>query len=310
MHQSVGSRAESLRDMALYVEVVNARGFTRAAARLGMPASTLSRRVSTLERRLGLRLLNRTTRRVELTEAGAAYYARCAPLVEEALLVHEQLAETVAVARGTLRLACSNDFATLYLPRLLVEFTRAHPAVNVALDLSPHAADLLAGDVDAALRMGTLADSALIARPIALLRIGLYAAPSYLDVAPAPEHPDALAGHMCVRMRSDPAQSSWRLSRSAPQGHEASHRVAVDGRFVANSIAMVRQLTLLGAGIGAIDERMARDDVAQGRLVPVLPGWSLDAVALTLLTTSRQMPARVRLFADLLTRHFAPDGPA
>lgn len=295
---------ELLRDMALFVEVVNTRSFTRAAAKLGMPASTLSRRISGLERRLGLRLLNRTTRRVEVNEAGAAYHARCAPLIEEALLAHEQLADTVAVARGTLRLACSADFATLYLPTLLVAFTRAHPAVSVELDLSTRMADLLGDRVDAALRMGALADSALVARPIAALRLGLYAAPSYFAVAPVPDHPEALARHMCIRMRSGEAQSFWRLSRTVHGGKDESHRVPINGRFVANSVSMIRQLTLLGAGIGVVDARMARDDVAQGRLVPVLQGWNLPPVALTLLTASRLMPARVRLFGDFLATHF------
>ena len=296
---------ELLRDMALFVEVVRTRSFTLAAAKLGMPTSTLSRRISGLERRLGLRLLNRTTRRVEVNEAGASYYARCAPLIEEALLAHEQLADTVAVARGTLRLTCSNDFATLYLPELLVAFTREHPGVGVELDLSPRMADLLGEQVDAALRIGPLADSALIARPIAALRLGLYAAPSYFDVAPAPSHPEALAGHMCIRMGSGEAQSHWRLSRTTQAGQDESHRVAIAGRFVANSVAMVRRLALLGAGIGAIDELMARDDLAHGRLLPVLPGWHLPPIPLTLLTASRLVPARVRLFGDFLARHFA-----
>ena len=298
MHQS-RDRAQLLRDMGLFVEVALTKSFVNAAARLGMPASTLSRRIAGLERGIGLRLLNRSTRRVELSDAGAAYLARCAPLIEEARVAHEQLLETVTVARGTLRLACSADFATLYLPPLLVEFTRLHPQVDVELDLSPRLVDLATERFDAALRIGPLRASALVARPLGRLQLGLYAATSYVAVAPALREPQDLAHHVCIRMRADESASTWVLSRDGPQGPTQSVKVA--GRFVAGSVTMVRELTLLGAGIGAIDTSMAAADVAAGRLQPILPGWRLPGTALTLLTPSRLMPARVRLFGDFLT---------
>jgi DNA-binding transcriptional LysR family regulator len=281
----------------LFVEVVHTRSFTKAAARLDMPASTLSRRISALEREIGLRLLNRTTRRVEVSDAGGAYYARCAPLVEQARVAHEQLAETVSRATGTLRLACSADFATFYMGPLLVAFTQRHPQVDVELDLSPRPVDLVAENVDAALRIGPLADSSLVARPIAKLQLGLYAAPDYLALAAAPREPDDLAAHVCIRLRADTRNRLWQLS---PVDGGRPRTVSVTGRFVSGSIAMTRQLALLGAGIGAVDETMAHDDLTRGRLRRVLPGWRLPPVALTLLTPSRLMPARVRLFGDFL----------
>jgi DNA-binding transcriptional LysR family regulator len=120
-----------LSDIALFIEVVHGKSFTKAAERLDMPASTLSRRVSALETTIGFRLLNRTTRKVEVTEEGAAYFRRCKHLVEEATLAHEEISETIHVASGVLRLACTPDFANLYLAPVLTRFSKENPAVSV-----------------------------------------------------------------------------------------------------------------------------------------------------------------------------------
>lgn len=288
-----------LRDMALFVEVVRTRSFTAAAANLDMPASTLSRRISGLERSLGLTLLTRTTRRVDVTDAGADYFARCAHLVEEARVAHEQIGQGARWATGTLRLSCTPDFAAFYLPPVLEAFTRQHPDVNVELDLSPRVVDLYGEQLDAAVRIGALPDSALVARRLGTLRRGLYAAPSYLKYAGVPTSPQDLGKHMCVRLQAGEPGQSWHLGRSAGFDDEALH-VAVGGRFAAGSVSMVRALVLRGAGIGAIDRHIVRDDLEQGRLVPVLVDWELAGSPVHLMTVSRFAPARVRIFGDLL----------
>lgn len=291
-----------LRDMALFVEVVRTRSFTAAAANLEMPASTLSRRISGLERSLGLPLLTRTTRRVDVTDAGADYFARCAHLVEEARVAHEQVGRGAQVATGTLRLSCTPDFAAFYLPPVLEDLTRQHPAVNVELDLSPRAVDLYSEPLDAAVRIGSLPDSSLVARRLGSLRRGLYAAPAYLAKTGAPDSPGDLPRHMCARLRPGEAAGTWRLlPRSNAGGEVTSVDVHVQGRFVGGSFSMVRELVLRGAGIGIIDQLIVREDVAQGRLVAVLPEWTLPDAPVHLLTVSRFMPARVRVFADMLT---------
>lgn len=293
-----------LRDMALFVEVVNTKSFSRAAANLDMPPSTLSRRISGLEQQIGLQLLNRTTRKVEVTEAGAAYFGRCAHLVDEARVAHEDLAHTVNLGRGTLRLSCTADFACVYLPDILTDFTRKYPAINVDLDLSSHFADLISDGLDAALRIGKLTDSALIARRVGSLHLGLYASPAYLKLAPVLSHPKDLAHHVCIRLNASERGSEWRLHRmgaSTAGAVEGSHvSVKVSGRFSVSSVFMVRELTLRGAGIGLIDRRLATASVAQGELIHVLPAWCLAPAPLHLLTPSRLMPARVRLFREFL----------
>jgi DNA-binding transcriptional LysR family regulator len=299
---------ELLRDMALFVEVVNTKSFTVAAENLGVAASTLSRRIAALEAKIGLRLLNRTTRRVEVSEAGAAYYARCSHLVAEARIAHEELAHMSSTASGTLRLSATPDFAVLHLPALLTEFTKLHPAVNVEMHLSYLPADLFTEGLDAALRLGALPDSSLVSRHIADLGLGLYASPAYIKAAPPLREPADLRHHVCLRMHSGEFGSNWTLY---PVGsRKDSQNVEVSGRFVASSVSFIRQLALLGAGIGIMDSPSANVEVAKGRLVHVLPGWRLPPKELHLLTPSRLSPARVRAFGDFLVQTFAEEPSA
>lgn len=155
---------ELLNDMALFVEVAHTRSFRRAADATGVPNSTLSRRISALEKAIGLRLLHRTTRRVELTEAGQLYYERCRRIVEEARLAHEQLGELLAQPSGVLRASLPVDFATIYMAPLVAEFARRYPGIAFDFDLTPRRVDLVAEPYDVAIRMGELTDSNLVAQ--------------------------------------------------------------------------------------------------------------------------------------------------
>lgn len=160
---------ELLNDMALFVEVVKARGFRHAAEAVGMPNSTVSRRISGLEKAIGLRLLHRTTRKIELTEAGQIYFERCKRIVDEARLAHEQLGEMLAQPSGVLRASLPVDFANIYLAPLIAEFARRYPGISFDFDLTPRLVDLVSEPFDVAIRMGQPPDSNLIARQLANL---------------------------------------------------------------------------------------------------------------------------------------------
>lgn len=291
-----------LRDIALFVEVVNTRSFTRAAQHLQIPASTLSRRISGLEKQIGLRLLNRTTRTVDVTEAGAAYYAKCAHLVDEARVAHEDLLANNSQAKGTLRLSCSADFANHYLPEVLTQFTQRYPQVGVELDLTSRVVDLVAENLDAALRFGSLSDSGLVARTMAHIQPLLVASPAYLRNAPALARPEQLAQHMCIRMNARESGSRWKLHKKSTGEIKV---IPVQGRFAIASVALNKKLALQGAGIAVIDQALVQDDLQNGQLVHVLPQWALSPVDLHLLTPSRLMPARVRLFGEMLVAALA-----
>ena len=284
-----------LNDMALFVEVIKANSFRGAAEAVGMPNSTVSRRIAELERRIGLRLLNRTTRRIELTEGGRLYYERCRRIVDEARLAHEELSELVDNPSGLIRLSIPIDFGVVYLAPLLAEFAERYPQIQFDLDLTPKRLDLVSAPVDMVIRIGTLADSQLIARPLGNLQRSLFASPAYLARHGMPESPQALLQHQCLRMLDAP----WVL-------HNADQQLslAVDGRYLLNNIGMLRRLALLGQGIAMLVDEMISEDLASGRLQHVLPGWSAQTLPVYVITETRLVPAKVRVLIDFLTEQF------
>lgn len=290
---------ELLNDMALFVEVVKARGFRHAAEAVGMPNSTVSRRISALEKAIGLRLLHRTTRKVELTEAGQIYFERCKRIVDEARLAHEQLGEMLAQPSGVLRASMPEGFANIFLAPLVAEFARSFPGISFEFDLSPRSVDLVTEPVDVAIRMGEPPSSNLIARQLALLPRYLYASPDYLDVAGEPSQPADLARHECLRLRT--AQSDkWALL----QGSEKVE-IVVGGRFLLNSVGMIQRLATLHMGVAVLARDIVTGDVASGRLRRVLPDWQATPIPAYAITETRLLPAKTQRFIDFLREHLS-----
>lgn len=287
---------ELLNDMALFVEVVKAMSFRRAADALGMPNSTLSRRVSALEKAIGLRLLHRTTRKLELTEAGQIYFERSKRIVDEARLAHEQLGELLAQPSGVLRASLPVDFASAYLAPLIAEFARLYPGIRFDFDLTARRVDLVSEPIDVAIRMGESQDSNLIARQLAHLATHLYASPGYLARAGEPRQPADLSAHECLGFRAAKAMV-WRLSRT--DGSETVD-VEVGGRFQLNSVGMMRRLATLDLGLVVLADALAADDVAAGRLRRVLPDWQGPRTPVYAITETRLLPAKTQRFIEFL----------
>lgn len=288
---------ELLNDMALFVEVVKAKGFRLAAEAVGMPNSTVSRRISLLEKAIGLRLLHRTTRKIELTEAGLIYFERCKRIVDEARLAHEQLGEMLAQPSGVLRAALPVDFANIYLAPLIAKFARRYPGITFDFDLSPRVVDLVSEPFDVAIRMGKPSDSNLIARQLANLRCFLYASPRYLEQSGKPSHPTDLVHHECLGFRSGKT-NVWTLLRG-----KESVDVAVGGRFQLNSVGLIRRLATLDLGITVLPEEIVADDVAHGRLHRILPDWEGPATPVYAMTETRLLPAKTQRFIEFLREH-------
>lgn len=281
-----------LSDMGLFVEVVKAKSFRRAADALGMPNSTLSRRISALEKAIGLRLLHRTTRKIELTEAGQLYFERCKRIVDEAQLAHEQLGEMLAQPSGVLRVSLPVDFATIYLAPLIAEFALRYPGISFEFDLTPRRVDLVTEPFDLAIRMGEQSDSGLIARQLARLPRYLYASPRYLALSGEPKEPRDLTQHECLCM---PKATMWTLDDEAKRV-----QVDVGGRFTLNSVGMICRLATLDQGIALLAEQIVADDLAAGRLRRVLPQWQASPISVYAITETRLLPAKTQRFIDFL----------
>ena len=286
---------DHLNDMALFVEVVKARSFRRAAEAIGVPNSTLSRRIGLLEKAIGLRLLHRTTRKIELTEAGQAYFERCKRIVDEARLAHEQLGEMLAQPSGVLRVSLPVDFATTYLAPLVAEFARRHPGISFEFDLTPRRVDLVTEPFDLAIRMGELADSGLIARQLGRLPRYFYASPRYLELSGEPNEPDDLTRHQCLCM---PRVATWQLDDGRKKVE-----VTVGGRFTLNSVGMIRRLATLDMGIALLSEQIAAEDIANARLRRVLPRWQASPITVHAITETRLLPAKTQRFVEFLQQH-------
>ena len=206
----------ALLDMTLFVEVARTKSFSLASRNLGVPGATLSRRIAAMEREFGVRLFDRTTRRVELTEAGRRYFERCGRLVDEARLAQEALRETAEQPSGHVRLSMPVDLGVLVIGPLLTDFARQFPGITFDLDLSPRYTDLVGDHVDVAIRLGTVKDDQLVARRIGSIAQALYAATAYLALRGTPTQPADLVEHECIVARGARSGKPCGACRATP----------------------------------------------------------------------------------------------
>ena len=284
-----------LHDMTLFVEVARTGSFSRASAHLGVPAATLSRRIAAMERKFALRLFDRTTRRVELTDAGRRYFERCGDLVDQARLAQEALRDFAAGPTGHVRVSMPVDMGVNHVGPLLPEFTRRFPGISLELDLSPSHRDLVGDHVDVALRIGIVKGDQLVVRRIGTVEMLMFAAPTYLARHGEPQQPADLVEHECLSLPAPGREARWCLLRDG-----TVMEVTVRGRLAANNMGLMRLLAEHGLGIAVLSHVLARDAVNQGRLVPVLQGWTLPSLPVHAVMSSRLQPASVRTFVDFL----------
>ena len=301
-----------LDDMALFVAVARTGSFTQAAQSLEMPKSTLSARISRLEQRMGLPLLKRSTRKVELREAGRLYFNRADALVSEAGLLHEQLGHLLREPQGLLRLSVPVDFAHEFIAPYLGEFCERFPLIQLSFDVTPRKVNLISERFDVAIRAGKQPDSGLVQRLLVMFSGGLYAAPAYVARHGEPLEPADLARHQCLRFPPD-FDDVWELRhahemaapRQTADGDSASRSIRVNGRIASNSLGLNLRLALHGFGIAALPDALAAPYAAQGRLQALLPGWQTRAVPVYAFTANKLLPARAQAFIDFLKEKLA-----
>jgi DNA-binding transcriptional LysR family regulator len=290
-------------DLLLFARIVECGSFSLAAERVQLPKSTVSRRISLLEAHLGERLLQRTTRKLVLTEFGASLLEHARKVADEteaagALAQHRQGAPS-----GLLRVSMPADFANLGMSARLAQFMHRYPAISLEVDLSPRRVDLLAENFDLAIRMGNLPDDAtLAARRITSRSLALYASPEYTSLRGLPEQPDDLFKHDLLSL---PPRVNGLVRWSLLRGKTSWER-ELPVRLLGNSPEMIVHMASNGAGIGISTDAIALPFLRSGALVRVLPEWAFPEVtAWAVFPGRRLMPAKTRVFLDMLEENFA-----
>jgi len=294
-----------LNELQIFVQVSRTQSFTLAAKHLRLPKSSVSRSIKNLETRLGVRLIERTTRSVALTEAGELYLDRCRRMLEEAEQADLLIGVLQAKPRGRLRVGAPVAFARFVLGPVLGDFVALYPEVRLHMQLLTGGASFRESGLDVVIRPGPLEDSGLLVKPLMKIRIGIYASPRYLEHNDAPDSPADLRQQSCILANcggpGEPADSAvWRLRRG-PDLQE----VRVEPRVSVPDPTINHQLAVAGVGVALLSQSAARADVEQGRLVRLLPDWEPDAVELHAVYPSRlNSSPKVRAFLQFLRERF------
>lgn len=293
---------DKLAGMAAFAKVVETGGFSAAARILGLSKSAVSKLVSGLEDGLGARLLNRTTRRLGLTEVGAAFHQRVTRILAEVAEAEEAVARLHGEPRGTLRLNAPMSFGVLHVAPALSGFMSRHPALRVDMVLDDRVVDVVEEGFDVAVRIAHLPDSSLIARRLAPCRMALCATPEYWHRQGVPARPEDLRGHNCLLYSYLATPDAWRF-----QGADGPLSVRVSGSFAANNGEALRAAALEGLGVALVPTFIVGVDLRAGRLQAVLPEYSAaDRFIHAVYPHNRHLSAKVRVFIDFLVERFGP----
>jgi DNA-binding transcriptional LysR family regulator len=293
----MGEAITDLDEVRVFVAVAARHSFVRAAAALGMPKATVSRKVQALEARLGTRLLQRTTRRVSLTEAGALFYDRCMALEAAVADAEEAVARLGAAPRGTLRVSAPHGLAQALLTPAVPDFLARYPDIRLSLTIKNEVEELVGKGIDVALSPWPVGDSWHQARRLGSIEAGLFASPTYLERHGHPRRPEDLAEHATlVYAGVTPARHAWTLTRA-----RQTVTVALAPVLVANDMGPLAAAARGGVGVALIDRVTTAADVASRALVRVLPGWAGPSLELRAIYASRvALPPKVRVFLDFM----------
>jgi DNA-binding transcriptional LysR family regulator len=292
---------DPIADIAVFVRVVETGSFTRAATALDLSKAAVSKSISRLEKRLGARLLHRTTRKLTLTEAGDTFYKRGGAALAELDSAQQEISQLSQTPRGLLRVTAPTYFGTVKLAPLLRDFQKRYPEVSLDLNLDDRRVDLVQERFDVAVRMSTLTDSSLVSRRLAPCPIHMIASPAYLKRHGTPRTPAELRQHECLLYSVSPSPNDWRLR--APNGRWVTAEVT--GRIRCNNDFVLKQAAMDGLGIAFFPSFLVEREIAEGRLVRVLEDYEGPAYFIQAVYASRhQLPSKVRAFVDFLAGHF------
>lgn len=283
--------------LVIFAKIAEKQSFTKASELLHMDKSTVSNKLAQLESRLGVRLLNRSTRSVTLTEAGEGYYQYCKQILETANEAEIYATTLGNEPVGLLRVSASNDFAQLIIPKIIQPFLKANPKVALELILEYREADLVKEKVDIALRVGIseLEDSNVIAREIMASELGLYCSPAYIQATGLIEKLDQLPEYDLIEFTPGPS-NMIRLKKDGQQ-----HIINMAGRFKVNDIITARDAAVAGLGIAGLPGFVVEEQVRENKLVRLLTDWESTKVSIYAVYASRKwMPAKQKVFLEYL----------
>lgn len=292
---------EDLAYMVTFAKVVKAGSFAGAARRLKVSTSVASKHVAKLEKSLGVRLLNRSTRKLSLTEAGNAYYAHCARIVEEVENSERAIAQLQAAPRGLLRVTAPITFVNTVLGAVLPDFFRKYPEVQLDLNATNRLVDLAEEGYDVALRIVRTLPPNVVARRLRAVHWHLCASPAYLEREGAPAHPASLTRHNCLIFPTLLQDGVWHFVRGKDR-----IEVAVHGSLQANTVEAMHDAALAGIGVTLLPGYMAGADFRAGRLVPLLEDWAIESGAqlFAVYLPTRYMAPKLRVFIDFMVERF------
>ncbi len=291
-----------LGDMTAFAKVVETGSFTAAARQLRLSSTMVSKHVRELEDRLGLKLLNRTTRRVSLTEVGALYYERCAPLLAEIAELECMASQMNTTPRGLLRVSAPLAFGAARVAPALADFSKHYPDVTVELILTDRVVDLVEEGFDLAVRFGDPGNSSLITRQLAIYPTMVCATPAYLAEHGIPATPEDLARHNCLTQTTEQFSRQWTFL--GPDGR--SHAVRISGNFRTNSISAQLAAALRGQGLTLQPSHVVADEIISGRLAQVLAAFRApELVARVVYLPGRHLSAKTRAFIDFFVAQLA-----
>jgi DNA-binding transcriptional LysR family regulator len=287
--------------MALYVKVVEAGSFSKAAVREGMPVSTLSRKIADLEQALGVRLLERSTRHLRMTEIGQDYFELCRRGLTEFEAADSLMTDRRTDISGRLRISIPPSMSELVIVPLITAFQKLHPKVVVHCLVTERYIDHIADGIDLSLRVGHRNYSSLVAPTVATIRPKLVASPGYLAGIDAPTHPEHVVPHVMIAFARWERQLQWELSSG-----DDTVQIKPEPRLVLNDYAGVQQGILAGLGISEVPSFICEAPLLDGRLVEVLPEWRFPSITMaTTYPSNRYVSPLVRAFKDFCVGYFA-----
>ncbi|MBV1899208.1 MAG: LysR family transcriptional regulator [Cycloclasticus sp.] len=294
---------ENLNRMMIFYHVVDLGSFTEAAKVLKMAKSAVSRHVTLLEKQVGARLLNRTTRQLNLTEVGRIYFQSCKKIVEETQYMQNEISVLQNQPVGSLKIATTNSLGIQYITPLIVEFMRLYPKLNIELMLQDQVIDMVEENIDVCVRVGWLQNSDLVATKVADSRLVLAASPSYLKQYGPIVTPKDLEKHACVIFSLLPNPTKWTFTQKKQQ-----ETVSVGAIIKTNNAGAVKALLLQGAGASVLSHFIVAEDLREGRLVELLPNYDLGSAGIYLVYQEKQYKQlKIQLFNDFIKKNLKLD---